>query len=334
VKIAKEVERLMLISSMRAVRSVVLAAVGVTLGGCWEPATTKCSDGTTCPESKVCAPAGGGCVDRAQIAACDGIDEGVVCTAPGVDGGVCRSHVCTSMQRHADVVVGDRLEAIKTALTKPAAIAVGPDGAVYLAVENLVRRIDPDGALTTIAGTGDAEYGGDGGDATSAQLRAPRGLAVDGLGQVFIADTGNHRIRRVDAAGIITTVVGTGVAAFAGDGAPATAASLHSPQGVAVDGKGNLALADTANHRIRCVDSATGIITTCAGNGEPGFGGDGGPATAASLFGPTSVVVDRGGTMYIADSANHRVRAVSRGGIITTIELQRGDRSMPSQRSP
>ena len=131
-------------------------------------------------------------------------------------------------------------------------------------------------------------FGGDGGLATAAQLSGPAGVALDGVGDLFIADAGNSRIRRVDAvSGVITTVAGNGGYGFSGDGGLATAAQLFSPSGVALDGAGDLFIADQFNQRIRRVDAGSGVITTVAGNGSASFGGDGGLATAAQQSGVT-----------------------------------------------
>ncbi len=155
---------------------------------------------------------------------------------------------------------------------------------------------------------------------TDVLLSYPSSAAVDPAGNVFIADTVNHRVRRVDAvSGAITTVAGTGEAGFSGDGGPATNARLNSPRGVDVDGLGNIYIGDTANHRVRKVDGETGVVTTVAGTGGPGLTGDNGDATFAQLDTPQGIAVDGFGTIYIADSGNHRIRridAVSR--IITT----------------
>jgi len=126
------------------------------------------------------------------------------------------------------------------------------------------------GTITTVVGTGTAGFSGDGGAATAAKINSPRGLFIDGAGNLYIADRLNHRIRKVDADGIITTVAGTGVQGFSGDGGPATAAQLNDPTGVAVDEAGNLYIADAENHRIRKVDTG-GIITTVAGTGVASF---------------------------------------------------------------
>ena len=153
-------------------------------------------------------------------------------------------------------------------------------------------------------------FAGDGGPAVAARLNFPYDVAVDASGNLYITDRNNHRIRKVDSTGTITTIAGTGERGFGGDGGPATQARLNLPYGVAVDGAGNLYIADLANHRIRKVDS-TGTITTIAGTGERGFGGDGGPAIQAQLDYPTGVAVDGAGTLYIADASNHRIRLLT-----------------------
>ncbi|MCY4587285.1 MAG: NHL repeat-containing protein [Bryobacterales bacterium] len=153
---------------------------------------------------------------------------------------------------------------------------------------------------------------------TDAQLDSPTGAALDGSGNLYIADSNNHRIRMVDAGGMITTVAGTGTDGFSGDSGRATSAQLNNPIGVAVDSSGNLYIADTRNDRIREVD-ADGTITTAAGTWSDGFSGDGGPATDAQLDSPIDVAADNGsGNLYIADSNNHRIRMVDAGGMITT----------------
>jgi hypothetical protein len=143
-------------------------------------------------------------------------------------------------------------------------------------------------------------------------------VTVDRPGNIFIADTLNNRIRKVDTSGVITTVAGTGNGGFGGDGGPAGAASLNLPRDVVVDSVGNLLIADTANNRIRKVDTS-GVITTIAGTGNGGFGGDGGPATSANLSGPIGVNVDSAGNLLIADTGNNRIRKVDTGGTITTL---------------
>ncbi len=216
---------------------------------------------------------------------------------------------------------GDGGSATAAELNSPFSVIVDGSGNVYIAdsENNRIRRIDRAGIISTIAGTGAESYGGDGGPAATAQLRGPRGVAVDGSGNVYIADTGNERIRRIDRAGIISTIAGTGVEAYGGDGGPAAAAQLDAPRGLTFDGAGNLYFADQWNERIRKID-ASGIISTVAGNGSGTYGGDGGPAASASLQSPASVAVDGAGNIFIGDRNNYRVRKVDAAtGVITTV---------------
>ena len=198
---------------------------------------------------------------------------------------------------------------------------VATDGAgdLFIAdqLNNRVRKVTPDGVINTIAGNGRAGFSGDGGPATSTSLASPAGLALDGAGNLYIADAFNNRIRMVSPSGIITTVAGNGAAGFSGDGGRAVAASLNEPRGVAVDAAGNLFIADRVNNRVRKV-VPEGIISTVAGNGVPDFLGDGGSALSASLRSPFGVAVDASGNLYIADASNVRIRKVSAAGIIST----------------
>ena len=215
---------------------------------------------------------------------------------------------------------GDGGPAVKANLNKPTGVVADLSGNFYIAdnQNHRVRKVDPTGTITTLAGNGIAGYGGDGGPATQANLNYPSGVGVDSSGNVYIADTSNHRIRKVDSKGTITTVAGNGTRGYGGDGGPAAQTSLYGPEGVAADLFGNLYIADTSNHRIRKVNSS-GMITTAAGNGTGGYGGDGGPATGARLHYPFGVVVDGFGNLYIADYGNYRIRKVNSSGIITTV---------------
>jgi cysteine-rich repeat protein len=221
-------------------------------------------------------------------------------------------------------ISGDGGLATSAQLDTPSSVAVDGLGNLFIGDQDnhRIRRVDAaSGLITTVAGTGVAGFSGDGGPATSAEIRSPHGVAIDGLGNLFIADRNNHRIRRVDAAsGLVTTVAGTGVAGFSGDGGPATSAQLNFPRGVAVDGLGHLFIADMSNHRIRRLDASTGVITTVAGTGVPGLSGDGGPASSAQLESPNGVAVDGFGNLFIADVSNHRIRQVNAvTGVITTV---------------
>jgi sugar lactone lactonase YvrE len=215
---------------------------------------------------------------------------------------------------------GDGGLAINAQLNYPLGVAIANDGTIYIADShnNRIRKITPDGKITTIAGTGSEGFSGDNGLAIDAELWDPTAVTLDGDGNLYIADQYNHRIRKVDKNGFITTVVGTVTAGFNGDGILATSAGLTSPCGVAVDSHGNLFIAEYDGHRVRKVDT-DGIITTVAGTGEQGFCGDNGPGNLAALDSPYGVTVDEQGNLYITDSHNHRVRRVAPNGTITTV---------------
>ena len=216
---------------------------------------------------------------------------------------------------------GDGGRAVEAWLGAPLGLAVDASGNLYIghADGQRVRKVDTSGIITTFAGIGESGFSGDGGPAVSARLNHPTGLAVDNSGNLYIADSENHRIRRVDSSGIITTIAGTGVPGFSGDGDPAIGARLFEPKGVAVDNSGNLYIADHQNFRVRKVDTS-GIMTTIAGNGANNtFGPDGVPATKSSVNGPGGVAVDAAGNVYIADMGNSQIRKVDTSGIITSV---------------
>jgi uncharacterized protein (TIGR03437 family) len=215
--------------------------------------------------------------------------------------------------------------AVNAGLYNPGGVAVDNLGNVYFTHDNggggLVYKVDTSGLIKVAAGGNGEGFSGDGGPATAAQLNAPLALATDAAGNLYIADTGNSRIRKVSTSGIITTVAGNGAAGFSGDSGPATLAQLATPNALALDSAGNLYIADSYNLRIRKVD-VSGTITTVAGNGQGKFGGysgDGGPATAAQLAFPSGVAVDGDGRIFIADQGNSVIRLVDTSGIISTI---------------
>ena len=198
---------------------------------------------------------------------------------------------------------------------------------VYADFPDIVGEIDANGGFRLVAGSAKGGYAGDRGPALGASLARPLGLAVDPAGNIYLADSANHAIRRIDTNGAISTVAGIGTSGYAGDGALAGAAQLFAPSDVAVAHDGTLYVADTYNHRVRKVDTS-GRISTVAGTGTPGVAGDGGPATAAELNEPRGLWLDGRGQLYIADSANNRIRMLSAAGTITTIAGDGGTRQL------
>jgi DNA-binding CsgD family transcriptional regulator/sugar lactone lactonase YvrE len=194
------------------------------------------------------------------------------------------------------------------------ALCFAPDGSLYIADYHgdRVWLMRPSGELSVYAGTGDHGYWGDNSSALTAHLSYPNRLALDNAGNLYIADEGNNRIRRVDKlTGVITTVAGSSdTYGFSGDGGPALAARLSLPQGVAVAPNGDVYIADTGNNRVRKVDAKTHVITTVAGVGAAGFAGDGGPAEKAELYGPVALALTTSGDLYVVDVGNQRVRVI------------------------
>ena len=227
-----------------------------------------------------------------------------------------------------------------SAQLKPFGVAVDRANNIYISEggNNRIRKIDTNGTITTIAGNGEPpdqfgnSFSGDYGPATSAQLNFPSGVAVDRANNVYISDSNNCRVRKIDTNGTITTIAGRMIETnwdpknnekdtcnFRGDNVPATSAQLNKPAGVALDSEGNIYIADTRNNRIRKIDAASGIITTFAGNGSSGSSGDSGPATNAQLNYPNGVAVDGSNNVYISDHGNNRIRKIDTNGTITTI---------------
>jgi sugar lactone lactonase YvrE len=219
---------------------------------------------------------------------------------------------------------GDGGPATSARIRNAEGVAYGPDGSVYIVDtdNHVVRKVAPGtGVITTVAGSGSPGWTGDGTPATAARLQRPQDLAVAANGDLYIADTGNHSIRKVAAAtGLITTIAGSGAPGSLGDGGLATLARLSSPSGIALAANGDFYIADRGNNKIRRVLALTGIITTFAGTGTAGYTGDGGLATLARLRAPQGVDLASNGDLYVADTGNHVVRRVAAlTTVITTI---------------
>ncbi len=216
---------------------------------------------------------------------------------------------------------GDGGQATAARINQDIIIATDAANNVYIAdyANNRIRKVTAStGIITTIAGTGSASFSGDGGAATAATLNGPSGVAVDGSGNVYIADVNNNRVRIVNTSGVINTFAGTGTGSFSGDGGPATAATLNAPGRVFCDPAGNVYVSDRNNYRIRKINTSL-VITTFAGNGSSSYGGDGGPATAASFGIPYCMAIDASANLYLADLYDNRVRKIdASSGIITT----------------
>jgi trimeric autotransporter adhesin len=222
---------------------------------------------------------------------------------------------------------GDGGAATSATLNRPIGLALDSAGRLYIAdtASSNIRMVAADGIISTVAGTGVVGSVGDGGPAASALLNRPQGVAFDAAGNLYIADTANHLIRKVTTDGNITTVAGNGKSGFSGDGGLATQASLWYPKGLLVDAAGNLLIADSFNSRIRVV-APNGIITTLAGSGLIGDQGDAGPALQARLRFPSSVALAPSGELYIADTQNSRIRLLtpSAGAVRSEPAIQRG----------
>jgi sugar lactone lactonase YvrE len=227
---------------------------------------------------------------------------------------------------------GDGAQATSALINYPVWSCLDTTGNVIFADLNnyVIRKVTVGtGIITTVAGNGTYGYSGDGGQATSAMLSYPYGVAMDSLGNIYIADTDNGRIRKVTiSTGIITTVVGTGTNGYSGDGGKATLATMNYPSGIALDSSENFYISDTYNSRIRKVTYSTGNISTVAGTGVSGYSGDSGQATSAALNRPSSAALDSSGKIYFSDKFNNRIRVFSQYGAPTGQPTARKSRSL------
>jgi len=301
-----------------------MCVYGTTIGTCDRGACVSSGCGNGVVEgSEACddgnTMGGDGCsADCSKVEMCGDaiVDVGEACddgnTNP-VDG----CDACTATAWTATAIVGANAPASTAQFALPIKAVVDSRGNMFVSDENANRvwRIDSGGIVSIAAGNGTQGFSGDGGAASAAQLTQPWGIAVDGLDNLYIVDSGNKRVRRVDPQGIITTIAGGGNSGVRGDNGPATAAYLSIPYGIAVDGTGNLYIADENDYRIRKVD-VNGQISTFAGGGG---GGDDGPATSAFLDQPTDVLIDSVGNVFIAEANAHKIRKVDPAGTITTI---------------
>lgn len=216
---------------------------------------------------------------------------------------------------------GDGGRAIDAAITEPYEIRFAADGSLFFVdmKAQVVRRVAPDQQIETVAGTGEAGFGGDGGSATRACLNQPHSIEFDGDGQLYIADIGNHRIRRVNLdAGDIETFAGTGNKGATVEGARISNSDLFGPRAIAFTKNGDMIIALREGNTIWRVEKATGTLRHIAGNGTFGWAGDGGPATAASLAGPKGITLSDTGDLFLADTESHTIRCI-RSGVISTV---------------
>jgi sugar lactone lactonase YvrE len=298
--------------------SVGAAGRAATNSGAADPLTFALPTGGTCSVTIAWNPADpfglSDCLQQAQAASASGTAISVApkeqCNATG------------NMSLYAGGY-GDGLPATSAPLWEPYYLITDGQGALYISdgFDNRIRKVDRRQVMTTVAGSGPAfvgGYQGDGNPATCARLNIPMGIARDSAGDLYVSDWFDDVIRKIDTNGVISTVAGNSVLGYAGDGGPATAASLGDPFGVAVDSTGNLYIADTGNAVIRKVDTH-GTITTIAGTGTSGYSGDGGPATKAQLYAPMSLRLDQSGNLYFAEYGNCVIRKINTAGIISTV---------------
>lgn len=229
--------------------------------------------------------------------------------------------ISTFLGTYSTELQDEETYAFDTNLSNAYGIATDADDNLYVLSRghSKILRVGEDGIARRIVGTGVAGFSGDGGPATEAQINFSNHLVVDDAGNLYVADTGNQRIRRVSTDGIITTIAGDGTRGYRGDGGPAAAARFSGPAAIAIDFEGNLYVADFANHCIRRIDIEHGTISTIGGTGQAGYSGDGGLALEAKIGEPCGVAVDREGFVYIGDQVNLRVRVITPWGTMHTV---------------
>lgn len=231
------------------------------------------------------------------------------------------AQIITTVAGGGTAGLGDGGAATNCQLYEPSGITVDAAGNLYIADRAMhrIRKVNSAGTVFTIAGTGISGYFGDNGPATLAKLYEPAGIAIDVAGNIFFTEIGNSCVRKINTAGIITTVAGNGTMGYSGNGGPATDAQMKGPGQIAIDGTGNIYVPEYDNHCVRKVDAVTGIISVVAGTGISGFGGDNAPATDAQLRSPQAVALDGLGNLYVADYTDLRIRKIDHFGIITTV---------------
>lgn len=234
---------------------------------------------------------------------------------------IARAQIITTIAGNGfNAYTGDGGPATAASIYNPLGVAADGAGNVYIVdtKNHCIRKGNSAGIISTIAGDGTAGYSGDGGPATAAKLYIPNKIALDGAGNIVFVDNGNFCIRKINAAGFISTIVGTGVAGNSGDGGPATVAQINACPGLAIDAVGNIFFSDAVKNTIRKINTS-GIVSTIAGCGLSGYMGDGGPATAARFNEPFGIALDGAGNIYVAEYSNNCLRKVSASGIVSTV---------------
>ena len=287
-------------------------------------------DGVSATQSGLSSPFGVAVAPNGDVLIADTFNYQVHRIGP--DGVI---HLVAGSLNHVFGYSGDGGPATQALLNLPTAVAADAAGNVYIADSgnNVIRRVS-NGTITTFAGNGMAQSSGDGLRAPLASLNNPTGVAVDGLGNVYVAEFNGYRIRKISANGFISTYAGTGVNGSSGDGGLAASAQLANVFGLALDSQGNLFLSESSTNKVRRISAGSGIITTVAGNGQAGYSGDGGPATLAALSIPNGLAVGSDGTLYIADRGNSRIRAVRTVSVTVVPSITQLSFSVTSQGSP